>query len=48
MMPHLDKMLRNYYQCMGWDEATGKPLPQTLSNLGLDFIIPHLWPKTKT
>jgi aldehyde:ferredoxin oxidoreductase len=44
IMPHLDKMLRNYYKCMGWDESTGKPLPLTLSNLGLDFVIPHLWP----
>jgi aldehyde:ferredoxin oxidoreductase len=39
----LDKMLRNYYNQMGWDEVTGKPLPQTLSGLGLDFVIPQLW-----
>jgi aldehyde:ferredoxin oxidoreductase len=43
IMPHLDKMLRNYYNQMGWDEVTGKPLPQTLSGLGLDFVIPQLW-----
>jgi aldehyde:ferredoxin oxidoreductase len=43
IMPHLDKMLRNYYLQMGWDEVTGKPLPQTLSGLGLDFVIPQLW-----
>jgi aldehyde:ferredoxin oxidoreductase len=43
IMPHWDKMLRNYYKLMGWDEKTGKPLPQTLSSLGLDFVIPHLW-----
>ncbi len=43
IMPHWDGMLRNYYNLMGWDEKTGKPLPQTLSNLGLDFVIPQLW-----
>ena len=41
--PHWDGMLRNYYRHMGWDEKTSKPLPETLKNLGLDFIIPHLW-----
>jgi aldehyde:ferredoxin oxidoreductase len=44
IMSHLEKMLRNYYNHMGWDEVTGKPLPQTLSGLGLDFVIPQLWP----
>jgi aldehyde:ferredoxin oxidoreductase len=43
IMPHLDRMLKNYYREMGWDEQSGKPLPETLSNLGLDFIIPDLW-----
>jgi len=45
IMPHWDKMLHNYYNLMGWDEKTGKPLPQTLSSLGLDFVIPQLWPQ---
>jgi aldehyde:ferredoxin oxidoreductase len=44
IMPHWDKMRRNYYHLMGWDEMTSKPLPQTLSSLDLDFVIPHLWP----
>jgi len=39
IMPHWDKMLRNYYMLMGWDEQ-GKPLPETLKELGLDFVIP--------
>jgi aldehyde:ferredoxin oxidoreductase len=43
ILPHWDKMLRNYYKQMGWDENSGKPLPETLHNLGLDFVIPHLW-----
>ena len=42
IMPHLNYMLKNYYHHMGWDENTGKPLPETLSNLGLDFLIPQV------
>jgi aldehyde:ferredoxin oxidoreductase len=42
-MPHWNKMLRNYYTLMGWDVNTGKPLPQTLKDLGLDFVIPQLY-----
>jgi aldehyde:ferredoxin oxidoreductase len=42
IMPHWDKMIRNYYNLMGWDEKTGVPLPQTLANLGMDFVIPDL------
>jgi aldehyde:ferredoxin oxidoreductase len=45
IMPHWDKMLSNYYRRMGWDEKTGKPLPETLAGLGLDFVVPQLWPK---
>jgi aldehyde:ferredoxin oxidoreductase len=43
IMPHWDKMLRNYYTLMGWDANTGKPLPQTLKDLDLDFVIPQLY-----
>jgi aldehyde:ferredoxin oxidoreductase len=39
VMPQWDKMLRNYYIAMGWDEQTGKPLPQTLKSLDLEFAI---------
>jgi aldehyde:ferredoxin oxidoreductase len=42
IMPHWNNMVYNYYKLMGWDEKTGKPLPQTLKELGLDFVIPHL------
>jgi aldehyde:ferredoxin oxidoreductase len=42
ILPHWDKMLRNYYKLMGWDEKTGEPLPQTLKDLGLEFAIPGL------
>ena len=40
-----DAMLDRYYQMMGWDEKTSKPLPETLRNLGLEHIIPDLWGK---
>ena len=42
IIPHLDEMIPNYYRNMGWDEKSGKPLPATLSDLGLDFVIPQL------
>jgi len=37
-------MLCIYYEKMGWDEQ-GRPLPRTLSRLGLSEITPHLWPQ---
>lgn len=36
------EMVRNYYRLMGWDEETGKPLPETLEKLGLGDLIPEL------
>jgi aldehyde:ferredoxin oxidoreductase len=42
ILPHWKKMLRAYYRMMGWDEKTGKPLPQTLISLGLEELIPRL------
>lgn len=43
MTKHWNKMIRNYYKEMGWDEDTGRPLPETLKNLGLEYVIPDLW-----
>jgi aldehyde:ferredoxin oxidoreductase len=37
-----DEMRRNYYQQMGWDAETGKPLPETLERLGLNDVIAGL------
>jgi len=34
---------RKYYKGVGWDEQTGKPLPETLTKYGLEFAIPELW-----
>ena len=41
ILPHLGKMLRDYYELMGWDE-NGRPLPQTLKALGLERIAADL------
>ncbi len=37
-----EALRRNYYEQMGWDAETGKPLPQTLKDLGLESLIPDL------
>lgn len=42
VMPNWDFIRRNYYQEMGWDPETGKPLPQTLKKLKLDKLIRFL------
>ncbi|MDP6043256.1 MAG: aldehyde ferredoxin oxidoreductase C-terminal domain-containing protein [Dehalococcoidales bacterium] len=34
--PHWEKMLDNYYQLMGWDRKTGRPLPETIKELALE------------
>jgi aldehyde:ferredoxin oxidoreductase len=36
-------MLDDYYRQMGWDEKTGKPLPETLERLGLGEAIEDIW-----
>lgn len=43
IMPQIDQMLDLYYEKMGWEEETGKPLPITLKSLGLDHIIGDIW-----
>jgi len=43
IIPVLDKMLDSYYERMGWDKETGKPLPDTLRKLGLEHIISDIW-----
>lgn len=39
VQPYFEFMVRTYYESMGWDAQTGKPLPQTLKNLGLEELI---------
>lgn len=36
---HWDRMRSNYYQHMGWDPRTCRPLPDTLRQLGMDYAI---------
>lgn len=43
ILPFWKQMLRNYYEHMGWDSETGKPLPDTLRNLGLEYTIEDIW-----
>jgi aldehyde:ferredoxin oxidoreductase len=45
VIPVWDEMKEVYYQEMGWDPISGKPLPETLKRLGLADIIPDLWPQ---
>jgi len=35
--PHFERMVRNYYEMMGWDPQTGKPTPEVLRQYGLEF-----------
>ena len=37
------RVLRAYYREKGWDEATGKPLPETLRNLELNEVTKDIW-----
>ncbi|MBI3636015.1 MAG: hypothetical protein HY216_07340 [Candidatus Rokubacteria bacterium] len=38
-----DKMVDTWYRKVGYDRKTGKPLPQTLRDLGLDWLAKDLW-----
>ena len=40
--PNWEYMKQNYYSLMGWDQKTGKPLPETLRALGLEELIKDL------
>jgi aldehyde:ferredoxin oxidoreductase len=41
----LESLKNGYYELRGWDMDTGKPLPEKLRELGLDFLIEDLWGK---
>jgi aldehyde:ferredoxin oxidoreductase len=45
VMEHWDDMRRGYYELMGWDFETGRPLPETLRQYGLEEVIPDAWPQ---
>jgi len=44
IMVHFEGMLQDYYRMMGWDE-TGRPLRETLEDLGLEDVAAGLWPE---
>ncbi|MFC1941160.1 aldehyde ferredoxin oxidoreductase family protein [Chloroflexota bacterium] len=43
IMVHWNELRSKYYEQMGWDKETGKPLPDTLRHLGLEHTVPDLW-----
>ena len=42
-VPDIEKMLTAYYEARGWDEATGKPTREKLSELGMSNVAVDLW-----
>ena len=40
MAEHFEEMRRVYWRHMGWDEQSGRPLPETLEHLGLEALDP--------
>lgn len=38
MLPVFEEARKNYYRAMGWDVATGWPLPETLKKYDLEFV----------
>ena len=38
-----DKMVDVWYREVGYDRKTGKPLPETLKGLGLEWLVRELW-----
>ncbi len=43
VMAQWDKMIETWYREVGYDRKTGKPLPQTLKDLGLEWLGKELW-----
>ncbi len=41
-MKRLDESLDAYYEFRGWDKNTGKPTPEKLKELGLDYVIDRI------
>ncbi|RMF86327.1 MAG: hypothetical protein D6736_15340 [Nitrospinota bacterium] len=42
---HWEHMLDVWYETVGYDRKTGRPLPETLRRLGLEHLIPEVWGK---
>jgi aldehyde:ferredoxin oxidoreductase len=39
-------MLDTWYEGVGYDRQSGKPLPATLKDLGLDWLVAEHWGKS--
>ncbi|MFC1798330.1 aldehyde ferredoxin oxidoreductase family protein [Thermodesulfobacteriota bacterium] len=48
IIPFWTKMLSTYYENMGWDKETGKPLPETLHGLDLGHLVSDIWEDNET
>ncbi|OGO69401.1 MAG: hypothetical protein A2Z37_14540 [Chloroflexi bacterium RBG_19FT_COMBO_62_14] len=44
-IPPFDEMLAGYYSARGWEASSGRPLPRTMTRLGLEDLIPDIWPE---
>jgi aldehyde:ferredoxin oxidoreductase len=42
-VPPFSEMLEAYYTARGWDPETGKPTPEKLVDLGLDWVVQDIW-----
>ena len=42
-VPDLESMLLAYYSARGWDPETGKPTPEKLAELGLEWVAQDIW-----
>jgi aldehyde:ferredoxin oxidoreductase len=45
IMAHWEDMLNTWYEHSGYHRDSGKPLPETLRELELEWLIPELWPE---
>ena len=45
ILPQWHELRSQYYEGMGWDKETGKPLPETLKRYGLEYAATELWGK---
>ncbi|HEY7494093.1 MAG TPA: aldehyde ferredoxin oxidoreductase C-terminal domain-containing protein [Candidatus Tectomicrobia bacterium] len=43
VLANWDRLVGTWYETVGYDRQTGKPLPVTLRELGLAHLIPELW-----
>jgi aldehyde:ferredoxin oxidoreductase len=43
VLANWDRLVGTWYETVGYDRQTGRPLPATLRELGLAHLIPELW-----